>query len=127
MANEPIAITDAELEIMKVLWRKGSATSPEIFADIEDGKSRNKSTLKTLLLRLVQKEAVAYELINARNYRYRPLVSEAEYIRHNRRNFLDKLFDGSAKKMLLNFVQEEKLTKEDLLELIDRIEVSKDE
>lgn len=113
-----ITITDAELPIMKVLWEKGTLTSPEILEDL-DG---NKSTLKTLLLRLVQKGAIKTTEINSRNNRYSAAVSEQEYITGVRHHFLQKAFNGSAQKMLLNFVQEENISKEDLQRLIDLIE-----
>ena len=49
--EKTISIADAELPIMKVLWEKEDLTSPEIFANM----TGNKSTLKTLLKRLVKK------------------------------------------------------------------------
>ncbi len=113
-------ITDGELPIMKVLWEKGSATSPEIYEYMEG--SKNKNTFKTLLLRLVQKGAVISEEINSRNYRYTPLITQDEYIAHTRKSFLEKAFNGSVQKMLLNFIKEEKVTKADLEKLMDMIE-----
>lgn len=116
--SKRISITDAELPIMKVLWEKGCVTSPEILDQL-DG---NKSTLKTLLLRLVNKGAVKSEEINTRTYRYRALITEDEYITDVRKIFLQKAFNGSAEKMLLNFVKEENITKTDLQHLISMIE-----
>ena len=113
-----ISIADAELPIMKVLWEKGELTSPEILADLEG----NKSTLKTLLKRLVEKGAIKASEINARTYRYAPMVSKEDYIQKERRNFLQKVFDGSKQKMLLNFVKEENITKADIEELLQMIE-----
>ena len=49
-------------------------------------------------------------------------MTQQEYINSERKSFLQKAFDGSAKKMLLNFVQEENITKEELQQLIDMIE-----
>lgn len=121
MSNQ-IAITDAELDIMKVLWEKGCATSPQILEGVSNGELRNRNTVKTLLLRLVQKGAVKYEEINSRTYRYSPLITQDEYVAYSRKSFLDKVFNGSAQKMLLNFVKEEEITKEDLQRLIDLIE-----
>lgn len=111
-------IADAELPIMKVLWEHGSMTSPELLSHLEG----NKSTLKTLLQRLVAKGAVEASEITSRSYRYTAAVSREEYINEERRGFLQKVFDGSAKKMLLNFVKEEKITREDLQALLDQIE-----
>ena len=111
-------INDCELPIMKALWKKGGVTSPEIFAGI-DG---NKSTLKTLLSRLVERGAVRSEEINRRTYRYFAAVTEKDYIQSQRKTFLEKVFDGSAEKMLLNFVKEENISAEALRRLVDLIE-----
>ena len=116
--SKPVSITDAELPIMKSLWEKGCATSPEIL----EGLSGNKSTLKTLLLRLVQKGAVKAEELNQRNYLYSATVTEDEYIAGQRKTFLQKVFDGSSEKMLLNFVKEEHISTDALRRLVQLIE-----
>jgi BlaI family penicillinase repressor len=124
MSNK-VQITDAELEIMKVLWERGTATSPMILADISKGGNRNRNTVKTLLLRLVQKGAVKYEEINSRTYKYTPIITKDEYTSYSSDTFLNKIFGGSVDKMLLNFVRDEKISKESLQRLIDLIEEDK--
>jgi len=115
-------ITDAELDIMKVLWKNEGITSPEIFMMMNSGGEKNTGTLKTLLTRLVQKGAVRREEINERHYKYYPIVTEKEYIGRNRRRIIDRLFNGSIQELLLNFVKEENITKEDLEKLFQQIE-----
>ncbi len=113
-----INIANSELPIMKILWEKGEGVSSEIFENL-DG---NISTLKTLLKRLVDKGAVGINEISSRTYSYYPILSEKEYINAERKGFIARVFDGSKKKMLLNFVEEENISKKDiekLLELID--------
>ncbi len=125
-----ITVTDAELPIMKVLWDKGASTSPEIYKHMEgdvsgdkaDGGGKNKSTFKTLLLRLVQKGAVKAEEINARNFMYSALLSKDDYITYTRRNFLERVFDGSAQKMLLNFIREERIGRDEIEALLRQVE-----
>lgn len=116
--NKKITITEAELVIMKVLWEKGEMTSPELLSYLEG----NASTLKTLLKRLVEKGAVGTKEVKARTFRYFPIVTEEEYINFERKGFLNRVFDGSREKLLLNFVKEEKISKDDLLNLISLIE-----
>ncbi len=117
-----VQITDGELPIMKVLWEKGSATSPEIYKNMEGAEGKNKSTFKTELLRLVQKGAVKAEEINLRNYMYSPLVTREEYVAHSGKSFLERVFDGSVQNLLLNFIREEKVSKADIERLIAQIE-----
>ena len=110
-----ISIADAELPIMKVLWEKGTITSPEIFKDMEG----NKSTLKTLLQRLVTKGAVSVDETSPRAYLYTAVLSESEYVSTQSKSFVEKVFDGNINKMLLNFIKEEKVTKEEIQHLLD--------
>jgi len=117
MTNK-IVINDSELPIMKALWKKDGVTSPEIFA----GLNGNKSTLKTLLSRLVERGVVRVEEINQRTYRYFAVVTEDDYIEGQRKTFLQKVFDGSAEKMLLNFVKEENISADALQRLVELIE-----
>ena len=113
-----ISIADAELPVMKVLWEKGTLTSPQIF----EGMEGNKNTLKTLLQRLVAKGAVTVDESVPRKSLYTAAISRDEYIKNERKGFLQKVFDGSAKMMLMNFVQEEKITKKDIEDLLALIE-----
>ena len=113
-----IIINDCELPIMKFLWKKNGATSCEIFADING----NRSTFKTLLSRLVERGAVRVDDINQRSFRYFAVVKDADYIDGQRKSFLQKVFDGSAEKMLLNFVKEENISADALRRLVDLIE-----
>ena len=113
-----IVINDCELPIMKALWQTNGITSAEIFSDIKG----NRSTLKTLLSRLVERGAVRAEEISRRSYRYFALVTEDDYIDGQRKSFLQKVFDGSAEKMLLNFVKEENISADALRRLVDLIE-----
>jgi len=120
-------ITDAELVIMKALWKIGASTSPDIFAAIPNCDELNTGTLKTLLSRLVSKGVVKAEEINSRNYMYTPVITEDEYISENRKRIIDHVFDGSVQKMLLNFIKEEKVTSDDLEQLIKQIEEDDDD
>ena len=113
-----IVINDSELKIMKALWEKDGRTSTELLADIKG----NKNTLKTLLGRLVERGAVRVEEINKRAYSYYAVVTEGEYIEGQRKTFLEKVFDGSAEKMLLNFVKEENISADALRRLVELIE-----
>ena len=111
-------VNDSELPIMRVLWKRDGITSPEILAQLPG----NKNTQKTLLGRLASPGAVRVEEINQRTYRYFVAVTEEEYIAGQRKNFLQKVFDGSAEKMLLNFVREEKISMEELRSLMRQLE-----
>ena len=116
--SEKIVINDSELPIMKALWKKDGITSSEIFCQIKG----HRSTLKTLLGRLVERGAVRTQEINQPTCRYFAVATESDYIEEQRKTFLQRVFDGSAEKMLLNFAKEENVSAEARRRLVALIE-----
>lgn len=115
-------ISEAELEIMKVVWNKKSATSLEIIEEVSKQTKWSKNTIKTLISRLVEKEALKVIKNKGNLYIYQPIISENTYKKSENQNFLNKLYNGSINDMLLSFVKAKKLTKKDLEELMNIIE-----
>ena len=111
-----VRITDSELEIMRILWREGRPLAfGEIRPELEKKNKWNKSTIQTLVTRLRDKGA-----INATfNYvtLYSANVTKQEFILDEGQTFLDKLFDGNAKKMVAAFCQNGQLSEGDIDEL----------
>ena len=123
MKNKKYDITDAELEIMNVLWEKAPITLNEIVKMLSQEEIKNKSTIKTLLYRLVEKGSVVSKTnINQKGNLFEPTISQKQYQRKANESFLQKLYHGSTNKLLLNFVEEKKITKKDLQDLLNLIE-----
>lgn len=123
MKNKKYEITDAELEIMNVLWEKAPITLNEIVKMLSKEEIKNKSTIKTLLYRLVEKGSVVSKTsLNQKGNLFEPAISQKQYQRKANENFLQKLYHGSTNKLLLNFVEEKKITKKDLQDLLNLIE-----
>ena len=112
-----IKISDSELEVMRILWREKRPLSfGEIRKELEAKTSWNKSTMQTLVVRLRDKGA-----ITAQNHYvtlYSPNVTEDEHIQAEGRQFIDKLFDGSAKKLVAALYQDGRLSVEDMDDLL---------
>lgn len=120
--KEKYEITDAELEIMQVLWENKECNLAEIIEKLSVNEEKNKNTIKTLIHRLIQKGAIESKKINSKEVIYIPKVSERKYIKKESNNFLDKVFNGNINKLLLNFVEDKKVSKEELQKLIDIME-----
>ena len=105
-------ISDAELEVMKILWERGVVTSPEIIEILSQKNAWEKTTIKTLLSRLVKKECVKQKKQKGQLDQYSPIITENEYKKSENENFITKLYQGSVKNMLLNFVEEKQISKE---------------
>ncbi|ENQ3106173.1 BlaI family transcriptional regulator, penicillinase repressor [Bacillus sp. 491mf] len=110
-------ISEAELEIMKVLWGKSPQTANEVIKELELIVDWNPKTIRTLMNRLVQKEAVSYHHEKGRMYAYYPLVSQDHYLQVETRSLLKRFCGVAFKPLLVNFLKEEKLSSEDINEL----------
>ncbi|MFB6468212.1 BlaI/MecI/CopY family transcriptional regulator [Cytobacillus sp. Hz8] len=110
-------ISEAELEIMKVLWGKSPQTANEIIEKLESTTDWKPKTIRTLINRLVQKEAVSCEKDKGRLYMYYPLVSQECYLQVETKSLLKRFYGAAFKPLLVNFLKEEKLSSEDINEL----------
>ena len=115
-------ISDSELEVMKILWEKGAVTSPEVIEELTQKIDWSKTTIKTLITRLVNKGVIEQTKKEGQLYTYKALISEKEYKKEENNNFITKLYKGSVNDMLLNFVEEKQISKEDLEKLLAIIE-----
>ncbi|MBW7476393.1 BlaI/MecI/CopY family transcriptional regulator [Paenibacillus oenotherae] len=116
MAKQVPRISDAEWEVMKVLWSRSPLTASDVVKELEGSKEWNPKTVRTLIKRLVEKEAVSCNP-DGRNYLYAPLVREDECVRSETSSLLQRIYGGAMKPMLVNFLKDERLTKEDIAEL----------
>lgn len=106
-------ITEAELEVMEVLWQ---AEEPLTLGQIRGAlPEKNGETVKTLLRRLCAKGAAAQE--KGQVYSYRPLVSREEVGTSRTRKLIDKLYAGSARQMVAALVEHDQLTGADIAQL----------
>ena len=119
-------ISEAELEIMQVLWEKGESTSIEIISEVKKKKDWKNNTIMTLVSRLVNKEFIGVIRENKSLLIYRPLISEYDYKSKETNNFIEKLYDGSINNMLVAFAKPKKLSKKDLEDLIKLVEDEED-
>lgn len=109
-------ISTAESQVMKALWAKSPLTAEEIITALPDDQAWADATVKTLLNRLLKKDAIAAER-DGRRFLYRPLVAQGDYVHAESQGLLDRLFDGKLAPLVAHFSQREKLSDEDVAEL----------
>ncbi len=111
-----ISIGNAEIEIMKVIWKsKEPITSLEIGKAVED-KGWKKTTIATFLSRLVEKGVLAAKK-QGKLYYYTPLISAKEYRKGQTKNLISTLYNGSIKEFAVSLFEEQKLSDSDIDEL----------
>jgi BlaI family penicillinase repressor len=115
MAKLP-QISDAEWDVMKVLWERGRAAAQDVTEALAVERNWRPQTVKTLLNRLVKKGAVAYEE-EGRRFVYRPRVSRDAVVRAEAKSFLSRVFDGAVTPAMVHFLKLGQLSKADVEEL----------
>ncbi|MGL4344171.1 MAG: BlaI/MecI/CopY family transcriptional regulator [Cellulosilyticaceae bacterium] len=115
-------ITEAELEVMKVLWQLEVATSAQIVEHLTQTTDWKPKTIQTLMTRLVAKGAVNTEKINGKSFQYTPQMTQEQYQREANTSFLKKMYDGSLKMMLTSFIHQSTLSKQDVEDLKNLLE-----
>lgn len=118
MNNDLLKPSEAELEVMKVLWEEGKALSaPEIVQRLKEKHIKwEKSTIYTLIDRLAKKKAIKQEKKD-KLYYYSPSISKEEYAKIETARILNKLFNGSVKDLIVALVESGNLKKEELDEI----------
>lgn len=111
-------VSDAELDIMKIIWAN---EGPALFAHIMDkltekGRTWQKNTVIMLLSRLVDKGYLKAKKVGRRN-EYTPLISETEYQTVQTKNLLNKVYEGNVKGLVSNLIQSDLLSGEEYEEL----------
>ena len=121
-------ISDAELEIMKIIWGNPEAVTlfPYIMEGLADrGKACQKNTLIVLLSRLVDKGFLSAKKVGRRN-EYTALVSEAEYQTTQTKHFLNKIYEGNVTGLVSYLISGDLLTDEEYEELRQMLEKGKE-
>ena len=109
-------ISDAEWLVIQVLWSTPGRTADEVIAALKDKVTWNARTIRTLINRLLQKKALTYKK-EGRKYRYFPALSREQCVKHERRSFVQRVYGGTVTPMLAAFIEDAKLSSEDISEL----------
>jgi BlaI family penicillinase repressor len=115
--NEYPRIADAEWEVMKVVWNAETpVTSQQIIEALADRSSWRPKTVRTLINRLTRKGVLGYTK-EGRGYLYHPRLKKEECAREAAQSFLNRVFGGSLRPMLAQFVEEKRLSRKEIAEL----------
>jgi len=110
-------ISDAEYQVMKIIWSAGVPISTnEVVEKLETSTAWKPKTIHTLLSRLVKKGALQYEK-DGRVFVYTPLVKESEILSMENDNFLNRFYDGALNSMVVNLLEQDKLSEGDIATL----------
>ena len=118
-------ISEAEFEVMKIVWKFAPINTNEITKRLEKTTSWSPKTIQTLIKRLVTKGALSYEK-QGRIFVYTPLVLEREYVGQESRSFLKRFYGGDMTAMLSAYIENDGLFDTELEQLRTLLSVKKD-
>jgi len=114
-------ISAAESLVMEAVWRRSPRAAEEIAAEVAGPQGWTEATVKTLINRLLKKQALGATR-DGRRFLYSPKVARADYVQAESQGLLDRLFDGRLAPLVSHLSQTRALTPEDVAELKRLIE-----
>ena len=116
-------LTNKEEEIMRILWKIEKAFVKDVLAEIKNDKPHY-NTLSTIIRNLVDKGYVSYNAYG-KTHEYFPIVAKEDYRKQFMNTAIHNYFNNSYKNMVSFFAKEEKISVEELKEIISLIEKNK--
>jgi BlaI family transcriptional regulator, penicillinase repressor len=117
------SLTRVEEQVMQVLWKLKSGFLKDLLQAMPEPKPHS-NTVATILKILIEKGFVHTEQ-QGRMHRYKPAVSKQEYGKRSLTQVVRGYFENSPLKLVSHFVQENKLSQEELEQLLENIRAAK--
>lgn len=111
-AETSVALSDLQLDVMRVLWR-GDASVADVAAALDSSRGLAHTTVATVLTRLARRGVVDVQR-DSRQLMYRARVSESQVRRSMVGGLIQSLFRGDAKALLAHLVNENEVAPGDL-------------
>jgi BlaI family penicillinase repressor len=116
MRSKSPTLTDQELEIMKVVWDRETVTVRDVYEELLEKRKVAYTTVMTMMNILEQKGHLV-KTQEDRAYLYRSSKPRNQVIRGMVREFVNRVFNGSAEPLLLHLVEDRKLSEKDIEEM----------
>jgi BlaI family penicillinase repressor len=117
-------LTEQELEIMKIVWRIGDATVRQVYEEILKQRKIAYTTVMTMMGILEEKNFLK-KTSTEKAHVYRPAQAKALVMSRMVKEFVERVFNGSAKPLLVHLVESEQVTEEELAEVREIVKRSK--
>jgi len=109
-------ISEAEQAVMEALWTRSPLTANEVADAVAPARGWTLATVKTLLSRLVAKQAVQ-TAPDGKRFLYSPKVARVDFATGESKRLVDRLFGGSAAGLFAHLAEAEALTDKDLTQI----------
>lgn len=112
----PPKISNAEWDVMSVVWEKGPQTAAEVFDALPPGHGWKQKTVNTFLTRLVNKGVLSADR-REKAYVFTARLAREKYVRAESNSFLQRVFHGVTGDLVLHFCERADLTPDEIREL----------
>ncbi len=116
MRPKSTTLTEQELEIMKIVWAREVATVRDVYEALLERRKIAYTTVMTMMKILEQKKYLRKNQED-RAYVYRPAKPKNQVIKGMVREFVNRVFNGSAEPLLVHLIEDRKLSEKDLEEI----------
>ena len=106
-------ISNAEFEVLEALWQCHPATANDVITRLNEKREWHDKTVKTLLNRLVKKQAINFEK-QQRHYLYSPLLDRESYTQKESKSLIERMFSGKIAPLVAGFAKQNDLNKDDI-------------
>ena len=124
MLKPPNTLTDLELQIMKIVWDRESSTVRDIYEALVKTRKIAYTTVMTMM-RILEQKGQLKKSSRERAYVYRPTKPKKKIVSAMVRDFVDRVFNGSAEPLLVHLVEEGELSQENLQKVSKMLRKSK--
>ncbi|HEX6162140.1 MAG TPA: BlaI/MecI/CopY family transcriptional regulator [Vicinamibacterales bacterium] len=115
-------LTAQELGIMKVIWPRGQATVREVYDDLKTRRDIAYTTVQTMM-NILEAKGHLKRIPGEKAHVYSPVRPQQAVVKSMVRDFVDRVFDGSARPLLVHLLKEKGLTdreRRELQKLLDK-------
>ena len=106
-------ISDAEFEVMSIIWKYEPISTNDVVERLSKNKKWSPKTITTMLFRLEKKGVISHEK-EGRVFVYSALIQKDAYLKAERSAFINRFFDGALNQMVVRYLNENDLTKNDI-------------
>ena len=117
MAKRPRVLGDQELQIMKIVWDRGAVTVRDVYQDLLERRHVAYTTVMTMMNILEQKGYLTKKSGEDRAFVYQPAQSRKAVTGTMVREFLDRVFNGSADPLMAHLIEGRHISAKDLDDL----------
>jgi len=117
-------LTKQELEIMKIVWNRESATVRDVYEALREQRQIAYTTVMTMM-KILEKKKFLKKTQQNRAFVYQPVRPKEQVIRTMVQDFVTRVFDGSAEPLLVHLVKDRHLSEKEVREITRMIQESK--